>query len=415
MFDYAELEVLGDLERLILVFDGINDEDFVHKLEIKRGHGRNDYPIRVIWNCILAMFVFSHESVEKLRRELSRNSQMRRIVGLDNCGRKRHLVPPAGVFSRFTKMIENEFSDLETLFKSLVGELTDLLPQFGRNMAGDGKFFDSYAKSEKKDGCDSTDARGEHDAKWAVKEYHYQDKDGNQKVKKEYHFGFKGHILCDVGTELPVMFTMTTANTDERKEMMDMLSAMPENLRERVSTISLDRGYDSTPMIKAVKDIGAIPIVDIRNCWKDGEETRQYKETDIVYDYKGNVFYVDVDSKMHKMLYEGYDKTKKCLRYSYKGKTYKIYISYDERVFLPIARDSKKFARIYKGRTAVERLNGRLDRDFIFEKHFIRGLAKMKTLFALSMIVMNAMAVAKVKAGQTEKLAALTQGLQKTA
>jgi len=46
-------------------------------------------------------------------------------------------------------------------------------------------------------------------------------------------------------------------------------------------------------------------------------------------------------------------------------KIYKICISYDERVFLPLARDSTKFARLYKGRTAVERLNGWLDGDFM--------------------------------------------------
>ncbi|MDR2400775.1 MAG: hypothetical protein LBD73_03890, partial [Deferribacteraceae bacterium] len=66
---------------------------------------------------------------------------------------------------------------------------------------------------------------------------------------------------------------------------------------------------------------------------------------------------------MHKTLYRGYDCTKKCLRYKYKSKIYKIYISYDERVFPPIACDSGKFGRPYRGRTATERLNGRLDRD----------------------------------------------------
>ena len=158
-----------------------------------------------------------------------------------------------------------------------------------------------------------------------------------------------------------------------------------------------------------LKSAGIIPIVDIRNCWKDGEATRQYKDTDMVYDYQGNVYMIDDKSKQHRMHYEGYDSQKKCLRYSYKGKTYKIYTSYDERVFLPVARDSMKFGRLYKGRTAVERLNGRLDRDYKFEDHCIRGLKKMKLMVSLTLIIINAMALGKIHSGVTDHLAALTR------
>jgi len=174
-----------------------------------------------------------------------------------------------------------------------------------------------------------------------------------------------------------------------------------------IKYLLLDRGYDSIDMIKKIKNAGITPVIDIRNCWKDGEETKQYKDTDIVYNYKGDVFYVVLDKeskngvRYDKMKYEGYDRQKKCLRYSHKNKIYKIYISYDERVFLPIARDSEKFSKLYNGRTSVERLNGRLDRDYMFENHYIRGLKKMTLIVSLSMIIMNGMAIGKIKNGKT--------------
>ncbi|MDR1953740.1 MAG: hypothetical protein LBQ21_04595, partial [Clostridiales Family XIII bacterium] len=90
-------------------------------------------------------------------------------------------------------------------------------------------------------------------------------------------------------------------------------------------------------------------------------------------------------------------------------RTYKLYASYDERVFLPIARDSAKFKKLYKGRTSVERLNGRLDRDFMFEDHCIRGLCKMRMMTSLSLIIMNGMAIGKIKRGVKEHLAAMTK------
>jgi len=299
------------------------------------------------------------------------------------------------------------------MFEGMVEKIRTALPRFGEHLAGDGKYFDSYAKRPKKDGCE--DGRGEQDAKYSIKEYTYTDKDGQTRKKKETHYGFKGHIICDVATELPVMFSITAANTDERSEMAKLVKTMPSGLKRRVKTLSLDRGYDSAEMIDTVKSAGIIPVVDIRNCWKDGEATRQYKDTDIVYDYRGNVYIVGDDGRQTKMKYTGYDNQKKCLRYSHQGKTYKIYISYDKRIFLPIARDSKKFKRLYNGRTSVERLNGRLDRDFMYEDHCIRGLGKMRTMLAISMLVMNAMAIAKIQARQTGNLAAITKGIIKNA
>ena len=409
LFDYSEIEKLGDLERLDLALEGINDEKLMQKLENKRGNGRDDYPIRVMWNLLIAMIIFEHKKVSTFIRELSRNSQLRRKCGLCDFGKKKHLVPPHRVFSGFIKMLSEEAEEIAEIFNVQVEELYELIPGFGKKLAGDGKYLDSYAKCETKGDQTATDNRTENDAKWSIKEYHYTDKTGKKQVKKEYHFGFKTHIICDVETELPVAYSVTAANADEKKEMMKLLESpllSNENRRRIAEYLLLDRGYDSMDMIKAVKKAGTIPVIDIRNCWKDGEETRQYKDTNIVYNYKGDVFYVDEKGEKQKMKYEGYDRQKKCLRYSYDGKIHKIYISYDERIFLPIARDSQKWGRIYKGRTAVERLNGRLDRDYMFEDHCIRGLKKMTLMVGLSMIIMNGMAVGKLKNGK-EKIRSL--------
>ena len=407
--DYGELEILGDLERLQLTREGMDDEEFIRRLERRRGNGRNDYPVRVMWNLIIAMKEFGHRTVASMRRELARNSQLRKICGLEDFGRKKHLVPPARVFCRFLQLIAEEQGEIDGLFESTVEELSEALPEFGKNTAGDGKFLDSYAKRATKNENPKAGDRAEHDAQWAVKEYHYQDKNGKPQVKKEYHFGFKAHIICDVKTELPMGYNVLAANSDEKAAMKDMLTEMPRKTIHRMEALMLDKGYDSASMIQAIKAAGIIPIVDIRNCWKDGETTKQYKDTDMVYDYQGNVYFVDDRGQQHRMHYEGYDCQKKCLRYSYKGKIHKIYTSYDERVFLPVARSSMKFARLYKGRTAVERLNGRLDRDFMFEDHCIRGLKKMKLMVSLTLLIMNAMALGKIRRGTTKHLAALTR------
>jgi len=82
---------------LDLALEGINDEKLMQRLEAKRKNGRDDYPIRVMWNLLIALIVFEHKTVDSFRRELSRNSQLRRKYGLCNYGKKKHLVPPGSL------------------------------------------------------------------------------------------------------------------------------------------------------------------------------------------------------------------------------------------------------------------------------------------------------------------------------
>jgi len=69
-------------------------------LERQRGKGQDDYTVRAMWNSVLASIVFQHDSVEKLRRELSRNGQLREMYGFDN------QVPPPWTYTRFLKPID---------------------------------------------------------------------------------------------------------------------------------------------------------------------------------------------------------------------------------------------------------------------------------------------------------------------
>jgi hypothetical protein len=55
----------------------------------------------------------------------------------------------------------------------------------------------------------------------------------------------------------------------------------------------------------------------------------------------------------------------------------RISLSEDRRIFSPVARDSYKWDTLYKERTAIERVNSRIDEIFGMKKHTIRGCTKM--------------------------------------
>ena len=66
------VEKLPDLKRLEIVLNNMPDEKLMRRLESKRKNGRDDYPIRPMWNSTIAAVVFDHERIESLRRAMGR-------------------------------------------------------------------------------------------------------------------------------------------------------------------------------------------------------------------------------------------------------------------------------------------------------------------------------------------------------
>ena len=405
IFDYSEIENLGDLERLKIFFENIEDDVLCENLEEERKNGRNDYPVRTMLNLIYAMKIFGHRSVESFRRELSRNSQLRTACGLSEgkykyCGDRKHLVPPARVFTGFLNKLKKHKAEIEEIKEELVKFMYENLEGFGEDCAVDGKFLDTYAKQYKENRC--KDNRAEHDATNSCKTYYM--KDGT--AKKEWHYGFRAHIICDAKYGLPIKTKVTPANNSEQKELDNILEELSNSKKEsykieRMKNLLGDAGYDNGRRNKKLKEEYDInPVFDIKHIWSKDEKYKEIDDLPIAYNEDGEVFYIEDLNKYEKMKYLGYDKQNNALRYTREKtgrKIYRIPLSTDYRIFVPIARDSKKFKKKYKMRTEVERLNGRLDRDYMFNDHFIRGQEKMELMLNLSIIVMLTMAKGHIK------------------
>jgi hypothetical protein len=86
----------------------------------------------------------------------------------------------------------------------------------------------------------------------------------------------------------------------------------------------------------------------------------------------------------------------------------------NRRIFVPTPHGSPSWQRGYARRSALERINNRIDNSLCFEKHFIRGQAKMKTRMGLALAVMMAMALGHVKAGRIEQMRSLVKPIRQT-
>jgi len=436
LFSWNQIEVSSDLGRLGLVMGSLGDEVLMQKLEEKRDGKRDDYPVRAVWNSLLAGVVYQHVSIESLRRELKRNGELRQLCGFDP-HKGSDAVPSKWAYTRFLKKLIKEQEEIDKLFDNLLEELKRLLPDLGEHLAVDSKAINSHSVG-KKDPFQSSDP----EADWGVKRYKGQRADGSlwEKVKK--WFGYKLHLVVDTKYELPLGYEVTKASASDTKRLLPMIEVIEKRhplILERGKDLSADKGYDSERNNRVLYDkYGIKPVIDIRESWKDEKvseiKTRPLYEDradSIVYDNQGGVYCHcgkgdDLEKDYALMAYTGFEADRETLKYrcpaaayglqchnkeicgkgiySEYGRVVRIPLEKDRRLFTPIARSSYAFERIYKGRTSVERVNSRIDNVLGFEYHFIRGMAKMKLRMGLALVVMLAMAVGRIKKNQKEKL-----------
>jgi hypothetical protein len=441
LFSWHDVDAASDLYRLQLVLSALPDEELVSTLEHRRGHGRNDYPIRPTWNATIAGIVYQHPSAASLLRELRRNGELRDLCGYDPLLGE-EAVPSDDAFGNFLEVVMEHHEQVAAIFHHLVDQLAVVLPSLGEKLAVDSKAIRSYGKPvtdvHKKE---QADRRRDVDADWGKKTYKGMRQDGSTWEKVVRWFGYKLHLIVDSVYELPVGFELTTASANDSPRLLPLVEQMEQrhpHLVARSQELSADKGYDSKANNRVLFDeYGITPVIDKRTLWKDGEQTRALfadRVDSFIYDEHGHVFCeCPVSGERRELYFDGFERDRESLKYrcpaaayglecagraacegrtggragSY-GRVIRIALEHDRRIFTPIARHTAKWDKAYDRRTSVERVNSRLDRVLGFELHYIRGQKKMETRVTLALIVMLAMALGRIRANQADLMRSLT-------
>jgi hypothetical protein len=451
LFSWKEIEAASDLDRLRLVLDSLPDESLVSYFEIRRANGRDDYPIRAVWNAVIAGIIFDHSSIASLRRELLRNGELRWLCGFDP-GRGAKAVPTKDAFSRFISLLLVHDYLLDELFHALLEKLGQMLPDLGEKLAVDSKAIESFAKPIRiEDNDKEPDGRRDVDADWGVKTYQGQRDDGNTWEKIKSWYGYKLHLIVDSIYELPLGYLVTKASTNDNPTLLPLLQTLKQrhpDLVERAKECSADKGYDSTANNTGLyDDYGIKPVIDIRNMWKEDKDTSRPLYPDkadvFTYDESGQIYCHCPterrdESEKRDMVFVGFEKGRNTLKYrcpaayygldcigrtaceensgvGVYGRSIRVPIKTDRRIFTPIARHTPKWQKAYAQRTAVERVNSRVDQLLGFEHHNIRGQKKMQVRLSMALVVMLAMALGRIRIGQKDKFRSLVAPVEKAA
>lgn len=194
------------------------------------------------------------------------------------CGfRSNKDVPRADVYSRFLKNLLNNKKLIDAIFNQLVDELETLLPDFGKDLAIDGKALSSVATGYNKN--KKTDGRRDLDANWGIKEYKGTRENGTLWTKTVKWFGYNLHLIVDANYELPIAYELTTASKSESKQAHKMIDTLAQkqhpDIIKRCETLAADKGYDDTKLhVKLWDKYGIKALIDIRNMWKNKEPRR---------------------------------------------------------------------------------------------------------------------------------------------
>jgi hypothetical protein len=400
-----------DNTRLVMVFSALEPylSPLVWKLERERVGRRNRYPVRVMMKCFIAGWVYQIPVKNELIRELRRNGSLRRLVGIESIDR----VPRAWQFSRFVSRLAEDanLALLESAFERCVERLRELLPGFGWNLGIDGTSCRSWSSGMRDE---KTGLRSDPEAGWGIREKRKK-RDGKiEKVVKKW-FGYLVTLIVDCDYELPVGFDVSPANASEMTKLPDMFDDLREKHPEmETRTVIADAGYDSAANCAHVlNELKALPVIKMRLDEGPDAECR----TSICRCTELGVPICDEGSKMR---YAGRDgdylkwrcpavldsRACKCTidncSTSAYGRVLKVKIAEDPRRFPGLSRDSHKWRRLYRKRSACERVNARLKNYLILDEQRVRGKAKVTVNVAMSILVMLASAISMAELDKLE-------------
>lgn len=378
LFAWDCLEDSPSLLTIRQLLAAVPDGKLLDALRRRRGQGRDDYPVSVLWGTHLLRILLRHPTMEACLGELRRNEGLRRLIGIESEAG----VPHIWNMSRFETVLGEEphQSLVREIFDQQIRRLGAVVPDLGRVTAGDSTKLSARACAA----ADEEIAAGLPQPSGGRKEY----TDDEGKVTKVVEwFGYKLHLVVDARHEVVLAYQITDTKAGDGETLPALLDQAQANLPDdRMRSLAYDKAADTNPVHERLSDDGIRPVVQNRAMWQTELERRlpgHDGTSNVVYDEAGTLYCYDTVSQppvRHPMSYIGYEPQRETLKYrcpakhegwscpmseicnaglSY-GKTVRVPRAIDLRRFPAIPRATKQFERLYKGRTSVERVNARL-------------------------------------------------------
>jgi len=418
------LEVKEFLD-LLETFDG----EVVTALVKDRGHGRDDYPILPMWRLMTVQLYLRKGRFSDLLAELRRNADFARLLGFNEYLPGEFVLPPDYVISRLhTKLQGDEYQALlKRVQEKTVAFLRREDPTIGKHTAEDSTDIRTHGHPARHEGDPEKEKPAtDPDATWSMKTKRWVDKDGKKREETKSTFGYKACLNVDVRQPVVIEVQTVTGSTNDQLLAEPVLQGAVRILGPGVmQTCAEDKGFDSTENVEtAYRDLGVAVIVPVRDVPEKLEELpREDREVglepggNVVRDiYTGEIACYDrtkgAEPIRREMKYAGFEKDRETHKFrcplgasagttcsafatcsagpcGKQGRQVRIEMKTDIRRFAPIYPRSKKWKRMYNGRTAAERVNSYFKEVLRLEDHCLRGLKAISLRVLLASITLN--------------------------
>ena len=407
LFAWDCLDDSPTLKTIRQLLAAVPDGRLLDSLKTARGKGRDDYAITSLWGVLLLTVALRHPTTEACLAELRRNASLRRLIGLGS----EEGVPRKWNMSRFLDTLGRQphLALLHEVFNVMARRLAEVVPDLGRETAGDATSLNARRKKEQAAGNEKADGLPQP----AGGRKEYTDQDGKVTKVVEW-FGYKLHLLVDVKHEVSLAYQVTSTKAGDGETLPAVLTEAKANLpKHRIKTLAYDKAADTRDVHRVLHKAKIKPLIQNRSLWNEEPERMlpgHDGSSNVVYNEAGTLYCYDRVSQpmvRHPMAYIGHEPQRQTLKYrcpamhegwpcpmssicnagkTY-GKTVRVKQQIDLRRFPPIPRATKKFERLYEGRTAVERVNGRLKLFWGVDDGNIVGARRFHALVGVVMVV----------------------------
>ena len=264
----------------------------------------------------------------------------------------------------------------------LIKRLGVAVPGLGVETSGDAAALSARRKSA--EGAQEEVEDGLPQASGGRKEY---TDDTGQVTKVVEWFGFKLHLIVDIKNKVVLSYEISNTKAGDGETLPAVLGQARGNLPpDRIQTLAYDKAADTEEVHRESNRVEITPVIQIRGLWKTEPERLlpgHVGTSNVVDDELSTIYCYDKVSEppvRHKISDIGHEPERETLKYrcparhegwecpmsrvcnagkSY-GKTVRVPREVDLRRSPALPRATKKFERMSKGRTAVERVNARL-------------------------------------------------------
>ena len=240
------------------------------------------------------------------------------------------------------------------------------------------------------------------DPNWGVKK--------NSDGKNTFWYGFKGHLAVSTKSQYIVVRLMSSGSLSDSKAAIPLLKKVATIAPKRFATAIFDSGYDYEPIYKQAlaQTMRVVIPYNVRNEGETIGFDEHFRPTCV---REHSYCYDSFDEKYNTLKFT---RPKECASCPLRDdslcqKVFKIKCESDIRKYTYPARGSELWKKLYKERTAVERVNAYLKQYFQLNNIRHRTGKKAKLHFNLVTFIYNACKLA------VDRMNALLQAQQQAA